>query len=216
MQIANIFFFFYAIFEKMVAVDPMQPLVCLATDRPKFLLLTDTHMIETLLGLLFIIVLLRGLLHLRRLRESSLEEELPSDKITVIIGIYLMLSKGCIQYYRDYGHYPDRISGDSNSLVELGYLKGEALAEMTNSLPRFSLVTAENTGTALCLSNTKRALVAEILTRIQEMASPLIFVDVRANQFHPLALPIANDTVNLCLMLPTDPSQTAEQPESTA
>ncbi|MBF0160901.1 MAG: hypothetical protein HQL88_01305 [Magnetococcales bacterium] len=170
-------------------------------------------MTAILIGLLFIIILLRGLLHLRRLRESSLEEELPSDKITVIIGIYLMLSKACIQYYRDYGTYPERITGDSNSLVEAGYLKGEPLAGMTKSLPRFSIVTAENTGTALCLANTKRALASDILVRIREMASPLVFVDVRASQFHPLTLPIANESVNLCLMLPLDPTKTAGQSE---
>ncbi|MEO5340494.1 MAG: hypothetical protein H7837_08265 [Magnetococcus sp. MYC-9] len=171
-------------------------------------------MIETLLGLLFIIALLRGLLHLRRLRESSIEEELPSDKLTVIIGIFLMLSKACLQYYRDYGHYPERITGDSDSLVEAGYLKGDPLAGMTRSLPRFSIVTAENTGTALCLANTKRTLASEIVSRIKEMASPLVFVDVRANQFHPLTLPITHESINLCLMLPADPNKPSAQSET--
>ncbi len=171
-------------------------------------------MIATLIGLLFITALLRLLLHLRKVRESSLEEELPCDKITVIIGIFLLLSKACLQYFRDYGHYPERITGASDSLVETGYLKGEPLAGMTRSLPRFSIILAESLGVAICLPNAKRELASEIITRIKEMESPMIFVDMRANQFFPLTLPIPHDSVNLCLMLPNDPSKPQNKPES--
>ncbi|MEO5348501.1 MAG: hypothetical protein H7836_02500 [Magnetococcus sp. YQC-3] len=171
-------------------------------------------MTATLIGLLLITALLQMLLHLRRIRESSIEEELPSDKITVLIGIYLMLSKGCIQYYRDYGRYPDRITGDSESLVETGYLKGEPLASMSKSIPKFSIVSADVIGYAICLPNTKRALASDILTRLKEMESSLLFVDMRGNQFLPLALPIPHESVNLCLMLPKDPTKPTNQAEA--
>ncbi|MBF0461062.1 MAG: hypothetical protein HQL87_06680 [Magnetococcales bacterium] len=171
-------------------------------------------MIATFIGLLFITALLWILLRLRKIREDSIVEELPSDKITVIIGIYLMLSKACLQYYRDHGHYPDRVAGDSDSLVEAGYLKGDPLAGLTKSLPRFSIVITDTIGTAICLSNTKRELATEIMTRIKEMDSSLAFVDLRANQFLPLTLPISFDSINLCLMLPKDPSKPQEKPES--
>ncbi|MEO5363276.1 MAG: hypothetical protein H7838_06590 [Magnetococcus sp. DMHC-8] len=171
-------------------------------------------MIATLIGLLFITALLKLLLHLRRIRENALTEELPSDKITVMIGIFLMLSKGCLQYFRDYGHYPERITGASDSLVEAGYLKGEPLASLTKSLPRFSIIVADQVGSAICLPNTKRTLATEILTRLKEMDSPLAFVDMRGNQFLPLTLPVAHDSVNLCLMLPNDPSKTVNKPET--
>lgn len=169
-------------------------------------------MTATLIGLLLIIALLQMLLRLRRIRESSIEEQLPSDKITVMIGIYLMLSKACIQYYRDYGHYPERITGDSESLVETGYLKNEPLASLTRSIPRFSIVSADVIGSAICLPNTKRALASDILNRIKEMESSLLFVDMRGNQFIPLSLPIPHDSINLCLMLPKDPNKPANTP----
>ncbi|MBF0583254.1 MAG: hypothetical protein HQL80_03345 [Magnetococcales bacterium] len=164
-------------------------------------------MIETFLGLLFITGLLWVLLRLRHMRESELEDELPSDKITVLIGLYLLLSKACLRYYRDHGQYPEHITGDSDSLLEAGYLKGEPLVEMTRSLPLFSIAVADTMGSAICLANTKKALATELITRLQEMGSPLVFIDLRTGQFITLSLPIAHDMVNLCLMLPRDPLQ---------
>jgi hypothetical protein len=164
-------------------------------------------MTATFIGLLFITGLLWLLLHLRKVRESSLAEELPSDKLTVLIAIYQMLSKACLQYYKDYGNYPERITGASDSLLEAGYLKGELLATLTKSLPRFSVVINENIGSAICLPNTKRELAAELITRLQDMGSPMVFVDLRGNQYTPLSLPVAHDVVNLCLLLPHDPTK---------
>ncbi|MBF0185492.1 MAG: hypothetical protein HQM06_14060 [Magnetococcales bacterium] len=164
-------------------------------------------MIATFIGLLFITGLLGLLLHLRKVRESSLADELPSDKLTVLIGIYQMLSKACLQYYKDYGSYPERITGASDSLLEAGYLKGELLASLSKSLPRFSIVINETIGSAICLPNTRRELATELITRLREMASTMVFVDLRGNQYLPLTVPIAHDTVNLCLLLPHDPTK---------
>lgn len=173
-------------------------------------------MIETFIGLLFITAILWTLLRLRHMREDSLAEELPSDKITVMIGLFLMLSKACLRYYRDHGQYPERVTGDSDSLMEAGYLKGEPLAEMTKSLPLFSIAVADTMGTAICLANTKKALATEMITRLQEMGSPLVFIDMRTGQFITLTLPIAHEIINLCLMLPSNPLKKQEQNQSDA
>ena len=169
-------------------------------------------MIATLIGTLFLAALLWVLLRLRDLRESELEDELPGDKITVMLGLFLLLSKACLNYHRDRGHYPSQVSGSPDALLETGYLESEPLAKMTKITLLFSIVATESTGSAVCLTNTTASLAAEIIARVEETGGTFTFFDLRGAEFVPIANPIPHETVNFCLMLPEKPITLPEPP----
>lgn len=170
-------------------------------------------MTATLIGLLFLTSLFWIFLRLRDLREADLEDELPGDKITVLLGIFMILSKACLQYHRDRGEYPTLVSGSEDALMDAGYLDGEPLAKMTKSIPVFSIVSTEAAGSAVCLANTPASLAAEISGRVGEMGGGFIFFDLRSGQFVPLEGGVQHETVTLCLMLPEEPLELPEPPE---
>lgn len=163
-------------------------------------------MIPTLIGTLFLSALLWILLRLRDLRERELEDELPGDKNTVILGLFLVLSKACLQYHRDRGYYPTQVSGAADALLETGYLEDHPLAKLTKSIYLFSIVATESTGSAVCLTNTTARIASELIARIGETGGNFLFFDLRGSQFVPLTPAIPHETVNLCLMLPERPA----------
>ena len=168
-------------------------------------------MIATLIGTLFLAGLLWVLLRLRDLRERALDDELPGDAATVMLGMYLTLSKACLQYHRDHGRYPTRVSGaPEDALAEAGYLDGEPLSRLSDVLHRFSLVATESSGSAICLFSTPSNLASEIISRVDEMEGQFMFLDMRGAQFRPLTLPISTPNVNLCLLLPVQPAKLPE------
>ena len=169
-----------------------------------------TKMIATLLGTLFLIALFWTLIRLRDLRERELEDELPGDKITVILGVFLLLSKACLHYHRDRGHYPSQVSGASDALVETGYLADDPLAKMTKIMHLFSIVATESSGSAVCLTNTTAALASEMVRRVEETGGTFLFFDLRGAQFIPVTSTIPHETVNLSLMLPETPMELPE------
>ena len=162
-------------------------------------------MIATLVGLLFLIGLVWTLLRLRDLRERELEDELPGDRTTILLGLFLLLSKVSLQYHRDRGLYPSQVSGTPDSLAESGYLDNEPLAKMTNSIHLFSIVATEASGSAVCLINTPASLASEIIYRLEETGGEFVFFDMRGALFIPITTAITHETVNLCLLLPEKP-----------
>lgn len=150
-------------------------------------------------------VILWVLLKLRDIREARAGKELPGDKVTVLLGLFFLLSKASIRYYRDRKSYPKVVSGSENGLVELGYLRDEPLAEMTTVLPLFSIVATEFAGSGICLASTPPSMVVEILNRMRQTGDTLSFADFYNGRFLPLTPPFSKKIINLTLPLPLRP-----------
>ena len=160
-------------------------------------------MTSILIGSLFLMALLWTLLKLRDLREQNVEEELPGDKITILLGVFLLLSKACLAFHRDTGNYPKLVHGP-DGLIEGGYLKNDPLAKMTKIIPLFTIIDVEGVGVGVCLINTPASLATEIIQRVKETNS-MEFANYRSGELEPISLPITPTMVNLTLMLPKKP-----------
>ncbi|MBF0146235.1 MAG: hypothetical protein HQL84_09390 [Magnetococcales bacterium] len=158
-----------------------------------------------LLFLLFLAVVFWLLLRLRTMRESHVGEELPPDKTTILVGLFYTLSRACIQHFRDKNYYPRTIIGSDGSLMELGYLKGDTLAEITSATKLFSIAISDRAGFGVCLAHTPAAMANQIVARIRENDWPGGFVDYKNGQFTPLETPVTRAMVNLTLPLPVQP-----------
>lgn len=151
-----------------------------------------------------LMLLFWGLLKLRTMREATIQDEMPPDKLTVLLGLFFVLSRACIKYHRDRNAYPQAISGTPEGLIELGYLKDEPLATLSNSIRLFSIVVTDKAGCGICLAHIKASMAMEILRRVAETKSKIEFQDYRGGQYKPLTS--AGDTlVNLTLPLPVRP-----------
>jgi hypothetical protein len=154
-----------------------------------------------LIGLL---LLFWFLLKLRTLRESTVKEERPADKLTVLLGLFYLLSRACLNYYRDRNAYPPVVIGAPEGLIELGYLKNEPRAELTGSLKLFSIVVTDKAGCGICLAHIKASMAMEMVRRVAETGTLIQFQDYRGGQYKPLTS--TGDTlVNLTLPLPVRP-----------
>ncbi|NGZ05698.1 MAG: hypothetical protein G8237_05020 [Magnetococcales bacterium] len=160
--------------------------------------------ISIFLLLIGLILLFMLLLKLRTLREATIQEEMPSDKLTVLLGMFFVLSRACIKYYRDRNAYPQSICGTPESLIELGYLKDEPLATISNSIRLFSIVVTDKAGCGICLAHIKASVAMDILRRVSDTNCQIEFQDYRGGQYKPLTS--AGDTlINLTLPLPVRP-----------
>ncbi|MBF0191523.1 MAG: hypothetical protein HQL99_10370 [Magnetococcales bacterium] len=156
------------------------------------------------LVLIGLVMLFWTLLRLRTMRESTIKDELPADKLTVLLGMFYVLSRACLKYYRDRNAYPPVVIGAPEGLTELGYLKGERLAELSNSLKLFSIVVTDKAGCGICLAHIKASVAMEMVRRVAETNTTIQFQDYRGGQYKPLTS--TGDTlVNLTLPLPVRP-----------
>ncbi|MEO5329287.1 MAG: hypothetical protein H7829_13720 [Magnetococcus sp. THC-1_WYH] len=144
-------------------------------------------------------------MRLRSMRERHVVNELPPDKTTILVGLFYTLSRACLQHYRDKNYYPRTVVGSEGSLMELGYLKGDTLAEITSATKLFSIAISDRAGFGICLAHTPAAMANEIIGRINENNWPGEFVDYKNGQFVPLAGPVTRTMVNLVLPLPVQP-----------
>ncbi|MBF0421410.1 MAG: hypothetical protein HQL73_00275 [Magnetococcales bacterium] len=165
-------------------------------------------MTTVLIFLVFLMVLASlfwALLRLRRMRERHVVDELPPDKITILVGLYYTISRACLQHYRDKSYYPRAVTGSEGSLKEAGYLDKDTIAKITSATKLFSIAVSDRAGYGVCLAHTPAAMANEIMTRIQENGWPGEFVDYKNGQFIPLAVPVTREMVNLTLPLPVQP-----------
>ncbi|MBF0605878.1 MAG: hypothetical protein HQL07_19560 [Nitrospirae bacterium] len=162
-------------------------------------------MTVVLICLLILSLLFWMLLRLRSMRERHVVDELPPDKTTILVGLFYTLSRACLQHYRDKNYYPRTVVGSEGSLMELGYLKGDTLAEITSATKLFSIAISDRAGFGICLAHTPAAMANEIIGRINENNWPGEFVDYKNGQFVPLAGPVTRTMVNLVLPLPVQP-----------
>lgn len=153
----------------------------------------------------FLSIVFWGLLRLRRIRESAVDEIKEPDKTMILIGLFYTMSTACLKYYRDHGVYPPAIIGDKEGLIEMGYLKEEPLAQMTSAVKLFSMVVSDKAGSGVCLAHATAPVTNEIITRIRETNGPDKFVDYKSGQFIPLASPVTRLTINLTMPLPLAP-----------
>ncbi len=153
----------------------------------------------------FLVVIFWGLLRLREIRESAVEEIQEPDKISILLGLFYTISAACLQYYRDNGHYPHSVTGDPEGLIEMGYLKEKSIAQLTPAVKLFSMVTSDKAGVGVSLAHTTAGLANEIITRAKETNDQQTFINYASGQFIPLELPITRMTVNLTLPLPLSP-----------
>lgn len=153
----------------------------------------------------FLAAVLWALLKLRELRERKAALEPSADKITVLLGLYMLLSKACIRYFRDRKHYPPVISGMPDGLVETGYLRGEKLAEITSSIPLFTIVVSDRAGHGICLERMPPRMAMEILARASQIGPALRFVNHKDGAFERLTPPLTDREIRLTLPLPLRP-----------
>ncbi|GAB0058466.1 hypothetical protein SIID45300_02815 [Candidatus Magnetaquicoccaceae bacterium FCR-1] len=154
--------------------------------------------------LLVLIALFWFLLKLRTLREDSIQDEMPPDKLTVLLGMFYVLSRACLNYYRDRNTYPPAVSGTPDGLMELGYLNDEPLAQLSKSVKLFSIVVTDKGGYGICLAHIKASVAMEFLRRVSETKTTIEFQDYRGGQYKPLTS--TGDTlINLTLPLPVRP-----------
>ncbi|MBF0182332.1 MAG: hypothetical protein HQM03_20140 [Magnetococcales bacterium] len=164
----------------------------------------EHHLTTALFAMLFLMLLFWGLLKLRTLRESSIKDEKPVDKITVLLGMFYTLSRACLQYYRDHNAYPLVVSGTPDGLLELGYLQEEPVAGIRKTLQLFSIVVTEKAGWGICLAHIKASMAMEIMDRVAQTRVAIAFVDYKGGQYKPMTA--SGDTlVNLTLPLPVRP-----------
>ena len=169
-------------------------------------------MTAILIGTLFLAGLLWTLIRLRNLREQALEDELEGDSTTVLLGTFLLLSKACLQYHRDRGHYPTQVSGSPEALSENGYLDNESLPALLTGIHRFSIIATEASGSAVCLLNTPARLATSVINRVASSGADFMFFDMRGPQFVPLTEGVTRESVNLCLLLPVRPANLPDMP----
>ncbi|MBF0455748.1 MAG: hypothetical protein HQL72_13165 [Magnetococcales bacterium] len=153
----------------------------------------------------FLVVVFWGLLRLRAIRESTIEDEIVMDKTIILLGLFYTISSACLKYFRDHGSYPEAVIGDPKGLIELGYLKEEPLAQITSATKLFSMVTSDKGGVAVCLAHATTVLSNEILMKAKEINGPDQFVDYKSGQFIKLVYPVTRYTINLSLPLPLSP-----------
>lgn len=161
-------------------------------------------MTTVLYAVLGLILLFWILLKLRKLREKTVNEEKPADKITILMGLFYVLSRACLQYYRDRNGYPNVVTGNSEGLIELGYLKNEPLAQLTKSLRLFSIVVTDKAGYGICLAHIKASVAQEIIQRVNEAKVPFQFQDYKNSEYKPITGG-GETLVNLTLPLPVRP-----------
>jgi hypothetical protein len=153
----------------------------------------------------FLVIIFWGLLRLRDIRESAVEDVQEPDKISILLGIFYTVSAACLKYYRERGNYPPAIVGDPEGLIETDYLKEESLAQLTSAVKLFSMVTSDKGGVGVCLAHTTANITNAIIGRAKETDSTSKFIDYKSGQFIVLELPVTRLTVNLTLPLPIVP-----------
>jgi hypothetical protein len=153
----------------------------------------------------FLVVIFWGLLRLREIRESAIEEMKKPDKYMILLGLFYTISNACLKYYRDNGTYPNAVIGDPEALIEMGYLKDEPLAEMTSAVKLFSMVTSDKSGIGVCLAHTTSGVTNELVKRAKEIDNVNKFIDYKSGQFIRLETPVTRFTINLTLPLPIVP-----------
>jgi hypothetical protein len=153
----------------------------------------------------FLVVIFWGLLRLRDIRESAIEDINEPDKTAILLGLFYTISSACLRFYRDNGNYPQAVIGDPEGLIESGYLKDEPLAQLTAAVKLFSMVTSDKGGIGVCLAHTTSALTNEIINKAKETSSLSKFINYSGGQFIVLELPVTRLTVNLTLPLPLCP-----------
>ncbi len=158
-----------------------------------------------LASIALLVVILWGLLKLRELREKKVAKEPSVDKVTVLLGLFMLLGKACIRYYRDQGMYPLVIAGSPQGLVEMGYLQGELLAGMTTSIPLFSMAVSDRAGHGVCLAHLPANIATGVIRRAAQTKLNIEFMDYRNGLFVPITLPITVRVVRLTLPLPLRP-----------
>ncbi len=169
-------------------------------------------MTVVLMAILGLIILFWILLKLRVLREATVSDEKPADKITILLGLFYVLSRACLQFYRDRNAYPSVVSGTSEGLMELGYLQGEPLVLMNKSLRLFSIVVTDKAGCGICLAHIKASMAQEMIRRVAEANGPFEFQDYKSGQYKPIAA--GGDTlINLTLPLPVRPIGSVSPPK---
>ncbi|MBF0177878.1 MAG: hypothetical protein HQL63_13675 [Magnetococcales bacterium] len=161
-------------------------------------------MVKFILSLIFLAFVLWALVKLRRMRERSKAQVLPSDQATLLLGLFYVISDACLRYHRAKGRYPSRITGAPDGLVEQGFLKDVELAKMTQAIPLFTIIVTE-LGYGVCLPNSTGSLVKEILERARMTGNNVLFMDWDKVTLVPLNPPIRNDFINLTLPLPATP-----------
>jgi hypothetical protein len=167
------------------------------------------YMATLLVVIGFLTILFWGLLRLRDIRESAVQDIEEPDKTIILLGLFFTISSASLQYYRDRGHYPNAVIGDSEGLIELGYLKGTVMAQLTPAVKLFSMVTSDKGGVGVCLAHTTAAMANEIVGRAKETDSLNKFVDYESGQFTALETPVSTLTANLTMPLPVVPIGTA-------
>ncbi len=164
----------------------------------------------------FLVAVLWGLLKLRELRERSAAKEPSVDKVTVLLGLFMLLSKACIRYHRDRHAYPLVISGSPEGLVELGYLEGELLAEMTSSIPLFSMAVSDRAGHGVCLAHLPANMATAMIRRAAQSELNVEFMDYRNGLFVPMTPPLSVKVVKLTLPLPLRPLDLSQEGHAAA
>ncbi|MEO5377593.1 MAG: hypothetical protein H7832_07410 [Magnetococcus sp. DMHC-6] len=156
-------------------------------------------------SLLFLSFILWFLVKLRYLRENTVKQELPNDESTILLGLFLSISRACLEYHRDRGLYPAVVSGAADGLLELGYFKEDPLAKMTSAMTLFSIIATETTGYGVCLAHTTSSMANALIERIKTTNRDLVFVEMKNGQYLPLMPPITHSDINLVLPLPPRP-----------
>jgi hypothetical protein len=157
----------------------------------------------------FLVVIFWGLLRLREIRESAVQDIEEPDKTSLLLGLFYTISAACLQFYRDRGSYPESVVGGHDGLIELGYLRGTTMADLTPAVKLFSIVISDKGGIGVCLAHTTAQMANEIVGRARETDSLNKFVDYQSGEFTPLETPVSTLTANLTIPLPIVPIGTA-------
>ncbi|MBF0194104.1 MAG: hypothetical protein HQL71_06075 [Magnetococcales bacterium] len=157
----------------------------------------------------FLVVIFWGLLRLREIRESAVQDIEEPDKIALMLGLFYTISAACLKFYRDRGSYPESVLGGPEGLIELGYLKGTTMADLTPAVKLFSIVISDKGGVGVCLAHTTAQMANEIVGRAKESNSLEKFVDYQSGEFVKLEIPVSTLTANLTIPLPIVPIGTA-------
>ncbi len=152
-----------------------------------------------------LIMFLWGMVKLREIREKAALELPPNDEITLFLGLYYSLVRGCINHYHDHKAYPKAIMGEPGGLVEKGYMQSDDLTKKVSVIPLFSIVTTDKGGTGICLTNISAEMANKILSRAEEAESKLRFVTFEEKVFRELEGRVTEEHVNLTLPVPLEP-----------
>jgi hypothetical protein len=153
----------------------------------------------------FLAVLLWGLLRLREIRESAIEDVEGIDKTQILMGLFFTVSNACIKYYRDRGNYPQFITGDPEGLIELGYFEDELLAKQSSAIKLFSIVISDKNAVGVCLPHTTEDIANKLIRRARAADVLFNFVDFVRGEFEQLETPVSPLTLNLTFPLPFTP-----------